>query len=169
MGGVYEISSYHPMVRPFFAPFLPKVRRALGYNSFAGKLLEPQINAFKSERQKSNIRKKIVVEDGNGQYHMLHWIMNRIENVEEASPQLLGRSQMSVAFAAIHTTSMTAYNAILDLAANPQYILELRKEIEDVIEEEGKGVLVKTSMPKLKKLDSFLRESQRFHALNASK
>jgi hypothetical protein len=64
---------------------------------------------------------------------------------------------------------MTSYNAILGLAANPQYILELRKEIEDVTKEEGKGQLVKTSMPKLKKLDSFVRESQRYNDLSTSR
>lgn len=71
--------------------------------------------------------------------------------------------------AAIHTTSMAATAAIYDLAAYPENIQPLRDEIEQVIAEDGQDVdgdgflrLKKSSMPKLWKLDSFLKESQRF-------
>jgi cytochrome P450 len=70
--------------------------------------------------------------------------------------------------AAIHTTTMAATAAIYDLAAHPEYIQPLREEIQQVIDEDGQDVdrdgfmkLKKPSMPKLWKLDSFLKESQR--------
>jgi cytochrome P450 len=71
--------------------------------------------------------------------------------------------------AAIHTTTMANTAAIYDLAAHPEYIQPLRDEIEQVVNEDGYDVgeegfkkLKKSSMPKLWKLDSFLKESQRF-------
>ena len=71
--------------------------------------------------------------------------------------------------AAIHTTTMATTAAIYDLAAHPEYIQPLRDEIQQVIDEDGQDVdgdgfmrLKKPSMPKLWKLDSFLKESQRF-------
>jgi len=71
--------------------------------------------------------------------------------------------------AAIHTTTMATTAAIYDLAAHPEYIPLLRDEIEQVLNEDGNDVdgagfkkLKKSSMPKLWKLDSFLKESQRF-------
>lgn len=74
-----------------------------------------------------------------------------------------------MSMAAIHTTSMAATAAIYDLAAYPEYIQPLRDEIEQVIAEDGQDIdgdgfvrLKKSSMPKLWKLDSFLKESQRF-------
>lgn len=75
-------------------------------------------------------------------------------------------------FAAIHTTTATSCQAIFDLAARPEYIQPLRVEIEQVIAEDGHDVdgdgflkLKKASITKLRKLDSFLKESQRFNPL----
>jgi cytochrome P450 len=68
-------------------------------------------------------------------------------------------------FAAIHTTGTTALHTIYDLASYPQYIPELRAEIAEVSAEEPDGKLKKIGMPKLRKLDSFIKESQRMHPL----
>ena len=54
-------------------------------------------------------------------------------------------------FAAIHTTSHVSS------FAHPEYIAPLRKEVENVIETEGWNEL---TMGKLRKLDSFIKESQ---------
>lgn len=63
---------------------------------------------------------------------------------------------------------MTTYQALFELAAHPEYIAPLREEIERVIAEDGYSVdesgaknLMKQSFPKLKKLDSLLKETQR--------
>lgn len=63
---------------------------------------------------------------------------------------------------------MAATQAIFDLVARPEYIQPLRDEIEQAIDEDGQDTdgegflkLKKTSMTKLKKLDSFMKESQR--------
>lgn len=57
--------------------------------------------------------------------------------------------------------------------ARPEYIQLLRDEIEEVIAEDGHDVdedgntqLMKGSLIKLKKLDSFLKESQRENPLS---
>jgi hypothetical protein len=54
-----------------------------------------------------------------------------------------------------------------DLAAYPEYIQPLRDEICAVAGEDG--VLKKTSLLKLKKMDSVMKESQRMHPLSLSK
>jgi hypothetical protein len=63
---------------------------------------------------------------------------------------------------------MATAQAIFDLAARPEYIQPLRDEFQQVIDEDGQDLdgegflkLKKMSMPKLKKLDSFLKETQR--------
>ena len=70
--------------------------------------------------------------------------------------------------AAIHTTSMAVTAAIYDLATYPEYIAPLREEIQKALDEDGHDIdddgflrLKMSSMPKLWKLDSFLKESQR--------
>jgi cytochrome P450 len=73
---------------------------------------------------------------------------------------------------------MATSHAIYDLITHPEYIRPLREEIERVMEEDGYEVdeenphlknLNKASLPKLKLLDSFLKESQRFSPAGYSK
>lgn len=67
-------------------------------------------------------------------------------------------------FAAIHTSSFSITNAILDLAASKQeYIDELRAEIEGVLTEHG-GEWNKRALAKMQKLDSVMRESARLNS-----
>ena len=74
-----------------------------------------------------------------------------------------------VSFGAIHTTTMAVTHAIYDLVCRREYIQPLRDELEQVIAEDGQDAdgdgffkLKKKSFTKLRKLDSFLKESQRF-------
>lgn len=67
-----------------------------------------------------------------------------------------------------HVVGLALSRAIIDLAARPEYLAPLRQEIEDAIQEDGYELgdngqkdLKKTTYVKLRKLDSFLKESQR--------
>jgi cytochrome P450 len=77
--------------------------------------------------------------------------------------------RITVSFAAIHTSSMATTHAILDLVTRREYIEPLREEIEQVKAADGQDIdddgfirLKKDSINKLRKLDSFMKESQRF-------
>ncbi|PAV15333.1 cytochrome P450 [Pyrrhoderma noxium] len=61
-------------------------------------------------------------------------------------------------FAAIHTSSNTLSTALLYLAAAPENLGPLREEVESIIDKEGWS---KSSMQKMWKVDSFLRETLR--------
>lgn len=63
---------------------------------------------------------------------------------------------------------MAVTHALYDLVARREYIQPLRDELEHVITEDGQDTdgdgflkLKKQSLTKLRKLDSFLKESQR--------
>jgi hypothetical protein len=63
---------------------------------------------------------------------------------------------------------MALSQVVFDLAARPEYIKGLREEIKEVLAEDGYDIdgegftkLKKSSYTKLRKLDSFLKESQR--------
>ena len=98
---------------------------------------------------------------------MLHWCIIT-SRISEKLRRRSSDNQLNIAFAAAHTTGMTVSHAICDLAANTQYIPELRNEIEDIIREEGytDEKLRKTSVQKLKELDNFI---QRVNPLGARK
>lgn len=57
-------------------------------------------------------------------------------------------------------------HALYDLVAHPEYVKEMREEAETMIKAYG---WTKNSMQRMRKIDSFLRESQRFTGLGSSK
>ncbi|KAI0073032.1 cytochrome P450 [Panus rudis PR-1116 ss-1] len=134
----------HPVAGMFIDESRRSVRQGL-------KLLGPMIEE----------RIKKMKEDGNEwsdrPNDLLQWIIDAAlekgKGIEIILPMIL-----SVNFAAIHTSSNSFTHAMYYLAAYPQYIKPLRHEIETVIKEEG---WTKGAMQKLRKLDSFMRESQR--------
>lgn len=71
---------------------------------------------------------------------------------------------------------MALVQTIFDLAVRREYIQPLRDEIQQVIDEDGHETdgdgffkLKKASLPKLKKLDSFMKEVQRVYPGAVSK
>lgn len=100
---------------------------------------------------------------------------------DEKSVQNLTQRILVLNFGAIFTTTMVLYffllllsfvsyfdifwqsftHALFNLAAMPHYIHPLREEVEAIINEEGWS---KASLDKMRKLDSFLKESQRYNA-----
>ncbi|KAK8050132.1 ent-kaurene oxidase [Apiospora phragmitis] len=72
-------------------------------------------------------------------------------------------SQLSLTMAAIHTTTETTSQAMLDICEHPDVAQQLREEIIQVIGEHGWS---KNSVTKLRLMDSFLKESSRVHPLN---
>lgn len=52
--------------------------------------------------------------------------------------------------------------AVFDLVARPEYIEPLREEVKRVRAEDGSLLWTKASIAKLRKMDSFIKESQRF-------
>ena len=73
-----------------------------------------------------------------------------------------------MSFASINTTTNALVFIVLDLAARPEYTQPLRDEIEEVVrqdnvQEDENGVLrlSLSSLAKLWKMDSFMKESSR--------
>lgn len=82
----------------------------------------------------------------------------------ETKPKDLAHLEVVMSLASIHTSQMNAVHVLYDLAAIPGYIDVLRKEINEVIKQDGPWLSwEKSSFYKLKKLDSFMRESQRLN------
>lgn len=68
---------------------------------------------------------------------------------------------------AIHTSSVTYLDAVYDLALHPEIHNELRQEIVSVMEQDGQWT--KQGLTKMVKLDSFMKESARWHPFLAGK
>ncbi|KAK5988331.1 Cytochrome P450 monooxygenase [Cladobotryum mycophilum] len=90
----------------------------------------------------------------------LQYIMDGASN-SDGDPEKLAHRLLILTLAAVHTTSMAATQTLFDLCAHPEYIEPLRREIMEVLDEEGG--YTKQTLTNFKKLDSFMRESQRLN------
>lgn len=107
-------------------------------------------------------------EDYEKPDNFLQWLDNRATRFDATSLEYQTSIQLSLSLAAIHTTTGTCTHALYDLAAYPEYIQPLREELRMVLHENG-GVFGNTTMSKLKKLDSFMKESFRVNPPGLSK
>ncbi|KAI6040001.1 cytochrome P450 [Pisolithus marmoratus] len=102
-------------------------------------------------------------EEGTDWYNkpndFLQWWL---DTSHETCLTMLTRRIVSLNFAAIHTTSNTFSQALLNLADHPQYAQELRDEVDAVVSKYG---WTKEALSKMQKVDSFLKETQRFEGI----
>lgn len=143
-------------IRPILAPFLPQVRalkqqRQINVEKLAPLLAEKQNGSY-AENEKINHSRGAGGE-------MIDWFMSQYRQPPTA--QQLGRDQLLATFASIYNLSNALSYIVFDLAGYPEHIDELRQELRDVLGENG--TIDKTTLPKLRKLDSFVRESQRMN------
>jgi hypothetical protein len=174
---VRAVEKIHPMIRRLKAPFLPEVRNLAAYKKRAAVMLKPRIADVVEAKEASGGKK----DKERLTFNLIAWMLDQMQRPDYellASEQIFAcklqghrvqsipRSRLTCilsAFGAIHATTITVTNALYDLAAWPQYVPELRAEICEILSQESDHVLRKTAVPKLIKLDSFLRESQRMN------
>ena len=130
---------------------LPSNWRSAGYIREARRLFVPEI-----------LRRKVLMDqqrlDKATANTLLTWMIEAAEG-EDQDPRHLAQLEITISLAAIHTSQMNAVHVLFDLAARPYYIDAIREEIRNV----AASGWNKTSYTKLRKLDSFMKESQRFN------
>jgi cytochrome P450 len=156
-----ELRTWPSVLRPIVHWFLPSTQKLRSHLKKANSLISHEID------RRALIREgKLPAENPPHKPDALDWLRETAEaqnnfTIDQA------RSQVGLALAAIHTTSNLITNVMYDLAAYPEYFQPLRDEIHAVAAEDG--VLKKTSLLKLKLMDSIMKESQRTHPLSLSK
>ena len=90
----------------------------------------------------------------------VQWLLD-ITPPEKLDVNVLVYRMLHLTVSAIHTSSCTFLDALYDLALHPEIHDELRQEILSVMDQEGKWT--KQGLTKLIKLDSFMKESARWH------
>ncbi|KAE8138186.1 cytochrome P450 [Aspergillus pseudotamarii] len=92
----------------------------------------------------------------------LQWMMDLAQNDHEGDPRniahrLLGLTSMAV----VHTSAMSITHGLYDLITMAQWLEPLRQEIQEVLPDWKSASY--SSLVALRRLDSFLKESQRFN------
>lgn len=109
-------------------------------------ILEERLEAMKDPKFKPPPDLIQLVIDGSpdGKGHTLDYQVN---------------AQVGTGRAALFTTAVTVFHILYDLCVRPEYIAPLREEALDV----GEVSMTRPNVAKLVKLDSFIREAQRFN------
>lgn len=147
--GADELRRYPSWLRPLVSLYLPGPRRVRATIAWANALLGPEIERRRArhaalEAQGVKVKGKDTVR----------WM----DEVAKGRPFDVVISQLFFSVAALHTTSDLLTQAMFDLVTHPEVMDELREEVRRVIAADG---WQKTSLYKMKLMDSFLKESQR--------
>ncbi|KAJ6568484.1 cytochrome P450 [Mycena capillaripes] len=132
------ISLFPDILKPIFGPPLSKLKSS---HRHILKFLKTMID---DRLEKENQYGRDWLERPND---LISWLLDHAQGKERTTPALAMR-----VLAALTT-------AMYDLTAYPQHIEPMREEAERVIKEEG---WTKAALAKMHKIDSFIRESQRF-------
>ncbi|KAJ6445342.1 1-aminocyclopropane-1-carboxylate synthase-like protein 1 [Purpureocillium lavendulum] len=136
-------------IRFFVAPFLPQVKALKQQRKINEQKLAPVI-----AEKRSGAKKDKGIPGGD----MLEWFISQYSQPPNA--QQLGRDQLLATFASIYNLSNALSYIIFDLAALDPHDVELmREEVLQHVPADGR--IDKMNLPKLKRLDSFAKESQR--------
>lgn len=137
------------------APYLPQVRSLKGHRAITKRKLEPLLSKKLSASEED--------DESNGDEpggELIRWFRRRYKNTPGgATGEDLTRDQLLATFASIYNLSNALSYLVFDLATYPEYIDELRAELDEFVD--ANGEINKENIQKLRKLDSFIRESQR--------
>ncbi|KAF5006787.1 hypothetical protein FDECE_6841 [Fusarium decemcellulare] len=146
--GAQKLKQYPEVLKPFVARFLPEVRRIASYYATAEEAAIPMLK----DRQRT----------GEKVADLLCWMADQAEG-EERQLKFLAGILLKVSFAAIHTSAAAPAQLIFDLCAHPEVIEPLRRELDTVCGPDGQ--IGKSGFHKMVKMDSIMKESQRFNPL----
>ena len=150
---VIMLRMFPPFLHPFLARLMPSWYRAHGNIRAAEKIIGPEIR----KRQEAMARGDYDLDEPPRD--LMQWILES-SNEKEADPDMMSLRMLVVGLAALHATSMAMSHAMYDLCQHPEYFEPLRNEILQVLREDGGWQ--KQTIHKLKLLDSFVKETQRW-------
>lgn len=137
--------------------FMPSSYKGTAYVRKAKTLLVPEINRRRQAEAEGPL------DSEETKHNLLSWMME-IATPEEGEASSLAHLEVVLSLASIHTSQMNAVHVLYDLLAFPEYLEPIRQEIREVVRNEGPWMRwEKSAFSKLRRLDSFMRESQRFN------
>lgn len=151
---VHAIKEIRPWLRPFLANRTPPMRRLQQKEKDLVEYLRPVIKQRQEAAKDPNWEKP---DD------MTQWLLDRSAG-NQLSVAEYARTQLSLIFAAIHTTSTTAVNIFYTLAVTPEYTEPLREEIRRVLAEHD-GEITTKALQQMEKLDSYMKEVIRIYPI----
>ncbi|CAI0649700.1 unnamed protein product [Colletotrichum noveboracense] len=157
---IQAVGFISPWLRPFLASRAPQVKKLHHRFQQADDFLRPVVTA-RRQAALHGLNEKDKPDD------MLQWLMDSQDKFGQQSDRAISKYQLSLTFAAIHTTTAALTNAFYNLAATPDLVATLRQEVEEVLAETD-GSITAAALQKMVKLDSFLKEIMRYYPQSAT-
>lgn len=150
-GAGAALRKYSYIMRVIMGRLEPICRQLRADRRLAKRKLEPYMRARQAALKQRDGKR---YEDG------LQWMVDACG--PDTTPQEFSDTLMRIMNAAIHSSAITSTSVLAELLYRPEYIPELAKEAREVFE--GEGVANRRNVDKLRKLDSFIKETIRFTA-----
>jgi ent-kaurene oxidase len=146
--GAQRIKRYPEFIKPLVACFIPEIRKIADHYAAAEAAAIPMLESRRRTGEKA--------------MDLLYWMAEQAKD-EEQDMKFLAGILLKVSFAAIHTSAAAPAQLLYDLCEHPEFIEPLREEVNNVIGPDG--LVDKAGFMKMAKMDSFMKESQRFNPL----
>lgn len=152
-----SLRQYPHWMRQYVQRFHKGVQNVRQLKQRAVEIITPVIEERKKARQEA--------EAAGSQPPKFEDAMDWFEEESKGRDYDLAVVELTLAMAAIHTTSDLTTKTLLHLAQRPELVAELRQEISDVLSADG---WKKTSLYNMKLLDSVVKETQRLDPMGLS-
>lgn len=158
MKGEQKLNKFPRWTLPLVHYFIPEIRRVMGYKKHFKTVLEPVLVTRLQQMRDGDFKRpndvmQNIIDNPNGKGRDL---------------EMHALLQLDLAQAAILNSANSLHQILLDLAFRPEWIPALRDEILEVTAQD-EGVLTKENISALRRLDSFMKESQRYTPPGISK
>ncbi|KAI8953283.1 putative cytochrome P450 [Xylaria longipes] len=157
--GAQAIKQYPHAVRPLAAKFIPAIVNIKKHLETADRVIVPVLKARRAAEAAGWPE-----TGGEAPSDFLQWMLGAAAGKEQDN-SYIALIQLKLSFAAIHTSAAAPTQLLYDICAMPEWGDILREEIDQVKKAAGGGITDKQTLAKLDKLDSFMKESQRFNPL----
>ncbi|KAF2122024.1 cytochrome P450 [Lophiotrema nucula] len=144
-----DLNQHYRFLHPIIAPLLASSKQIKGRFALARKLLLPLIEARRGS-------------SGKDHPDMMQWMIDSAKG-DDGSTDKLVRRMLFLNMAAIHTTAEATTLALMELCAQPATVRMLREEMQEALKDDDEISLA--TLNKLKKTDSFIKESHRLNGL----
>lgn len=143
-----KLKRFPAFLRPIAQYFIPEMSKVRAHGAVARRVIIPMLAERERQKPKPVDLMQMLSDGAQG---------------SDKSPEFLAYTALAVGFAAIHTSASVPTHLLYDLCAMPEYVQPLREEIQAALA--GEDSFTKQAFLKMPKLDSFMKESQRFNPL----
>ena len=167
----FRLERFPSFVRPIVAYFLPERAKLLQTNEAIASTVQALVQSslvMKGEREEDPEHHADTSPDEG---KLVKWLLHRYDK-SMGSKQLASsiiRDHLSLCFAAIHGPTFLLMQALIDIAAYPQYLKPLRAEIDRELKDKPCDELDLQAIARMPLLDSFCKESARMNPQGLSK